>query len=324
MSRPMERPHVVVCRGVTRCFGSQTVLDGIDLDVQAGTIVGLIGPSGCGKTTLIRTLVGIHQPDAGEICVLGTQPDKFTGAQRARLGYMPQLPALFPNLSVIDNLRFAAALYGVKVRGRRRRLRQMLEFVELTGDRTKLVRKASGGMQRRLALAGTLVHDPELIFLDEPTAGIDPILRDRFWQRFRQLRDEGRTLLVSTQYVGEAADCDVVAVMANGRVVALGPPDQLRRRAFGGDIVDLRPERGWFTPEEVTKLSTESFVVRVDRTAEGARVIVEDAAMDTSRLVDAVREMDTGAVALDQLTPSYDDIFVSIMEAANAGAETPA
>ena len=184
---------------------------------------------------------------------------------------MPQLPALFPNLSVIDNLRFAAALYGVKARGRRRRLREILEFVELTADRTKLVGKTSGGMQRRLALAETLVHDPELVFLDEPTAGIDPILRERFWQRFRQLRDEGRTLIVSTQYVGEAADCDVVAVMANGRVVALAPPDELRRRAFGGDIVDLRPERGWFTPEEIAKLGTESFVAPVDRTADGAR-----------------------------------------------------
>src|SRR4051794_27388913 len=127
----MERPPVVACRGVTRCFGHQTVLDGVTLEVEAGTIVGLIGPSGCGKTTLMRTLVGIRDPDAGEISVLGAEPRHFTAGQRARIGYMPQLPALFPNLSVIDNLRFSASLYGVRVRGRRRRLQQLLDFVEL-------------------------------------------------------------------------------------------------------------------------------------------------------------------------------------------------
>jgi ABC-2 type transport system ATP-binding protein len=300
------------------------VLDGIDLNVHAGTIVGLIGPSGCGKTTLIRAMVGIHEPDAGEIRVLGTEPKKFTEADRARIGYMPQLPALFPNLSVIDNLRFAASLYGVKGLGRRRRLQQMLEFVELTADRKKLAGKTSGGMQRRLALAETLVHDPELIFLDEPTAGVDPILRDRFWQRFRELRDQGRTLMISTQYVGEAADCDLVAVMSNGRIMALAPPEQLRRQAFGGDPVDLRPERGWLTDDEIAKLTTEPFVSRAERTAGGARVTVEDAAMDTPRLVDAVRELDIGRVAVDQLSLNYDEVFVAIMAAANARAESHA
>jgi ABC-2 type transport system ATP-binding protein len=310
---------------LTRCFGQQTVLDRVDLDVRAGTIVGLIGPSGCGKTTLIRTMVGIRQPDAGEISVLGTTPSEFTEADRARIGYMPQLPALLPGLSIIDNLRFAASLYGVNIRGRRRRMREMLQFVGLADDPKKLAGTASGGMRRRLALAQTLIHDPELIFLDEPTAGIDPILRDRFWQHFRRLRDHGRTLIVSTQYVGEASDCDVVAVMAQGRIVTLAPPDELRRRAFGGDLIELRPERGWFTADEIGKLSTEPYVARADRTAAGARVVVEDAAMDTPRIIEAVRQMDIGAVALDQLTPDYDDVFVAIMRAAAAvGAEARA
>ena len=227
MSAPAE---VVKCRNLVRTFGDQTVLDGVDLDVAPGTIVGLIGPSGCGKTTLIRILLGVREPTSGTVEVLGRQPDHFSASERARVGYMPQLPSLFPNLSIWNNLRFAAALYGVRRRGRRQRLRQLLDFVGLGDDGGKLLGHASGGMQRRLALAAALVHDPALIVLDEPTAGIDPILRERFWTHFQSLRDAGRTLIVSTQYVGEAADCDVVAVMFAGRVLAFDTPDGLRHR----------------------------------------------------------------------------------------------
>src|SRR5215216_5981170 len=125
------QPPLVICRDLVRTYGDETVLDGIDLDVYRGTVVGLIGPSGCGKTTLMRTLLGIREPTAGEVRVFGVPPDEFTPAQRVRIGYMPQLPALFPNLSIWNNLRFTAAIYGVRRRGRRRRLRQLLGFVGL-------------------------------------------------------------------------------------------------------------------------------------------------------------------------------------------------
>jgi len=311
---------VVTCQGLVRTFGSQTVLDGVDLTVAPGTILGLIGPSGCGKTTLVRTLLGIVEPTAGEVRVLGTRPTEFSPAQRTRIGYMPQSPALFPNLSIHHNLRFAASLYGVRHRGRRRRLAQLLDFVGLAGDEHKLAGAASGGMQRRLALAQALVPDPDLIVLDEPTAGVDPILRARFWSRFRDLRDAGRTLVVSTQYVGEAADCDVVAVMCGGRIVALEQPELLRRRAFGGDIVELRPERGWFTREETEKLATEPFVVSTERTIDGVRLVVEDAAADTPSLLGLLQSTDVGTVAVNQITPDYDDVFVAIMRNADAAS----
>src|SRR5215207_7481394 len=152
------QPVMVMCRNLVRTFGDETVLDGISLDVWPGTIVGLIGPSGCGKTTLLRTFLGIREPTSGDVRVFGVPPDHFTMGERARIGYMPQMPSLFPNLSIWNNLRFAAAIYGVGRRGRRRRLRQLLDFVGLGDDRKKLLRDASGGMQRRLSLAAALVH----------------------------------------------------------------------------------------------------------------------------------------------------------------------
>jgi ABC-2 type transport system ATP-binding protein len=300
-----------------RTFGSQTVLDGVDLAVAPGTILGLIGPSGCGKTTLVRTMLGIIEPTAGDVRVFGTPPTEFSSAQRTRIGYMPQAPALFPNLSIQHNLRFAASLYGVRRHGRRHRLKELLDFVGLAPDRRKLAGAASGGMQRRLALAQALVADPDLIVLDEPTAGVDPILRARFWSYFRELRDAGRTLVISTQYVGEAVDCDFVAVMCAGRIVALEPPDTLRRRAFGGDIVELSAERGWFTREEIEKLAAEPYVISTHRTPDGLRMIVEDATTDTPRLLGILQSAGVGPVSVNQITPDYDEIFVAIMRASD-------
>jgi ABC-2 type transport system ATP-binding protein len=226
---------MVYARDVSKTFGDQPALNRVDLDVSRGTILGVIGPSGCGKTTLLRVLTGIIARDEGELAVLGTDPEQFSSRQRGRFGYLPQLPVLFPNLSLIANLSFVASVYGMPLR-RRKRLREVLEVVDLWEHRRLRLCEASGGMQRRLVLAATLVHGPELLFLDEPTAGIDPILRDRIWSRFRDLRGAGCTLIVSTQYVGEAASCDVVAVMAAGRVAVIDTPEGLRRRAFGDEL----------------------------------------------------------------------------------------
>ncbi len=167
---------IVACRDLGKSFDDHAVVHDLDLEITAGTIVGLIGPSGCGKTTTVRLLTGLYEPTTGMAWVDGTPSTQLSHTQRARIGYLPQIPALFPELSMWENLSFHASMYGLKLR-RKRRLRQLLDWVELTDDRDKRVRAASGGMQRRLALAAAFVHDPALIFLDEPTAGIDPILR---------------------------------------------------------------------------------------------------------------------------------------------------
>ncbi|HEU4841988.1 MAG TPA: ABC transporter ATP-binding protein [Ilumatobacteraceae bacterium] len=221
----VERP-IVACAGLGKSFGDAPVVHDLDLRIPAGTIVGLIGPSGCGKTTTVRLLTGLLAPTTGHAEVDATPSTELTHRQRSRIGYLPQTPALYPELSLLENLNFHASMYGLRLR-RRKRLRQLLDWVELTDDRGKRVREASGGMQRRLALAAAFVHDPAVAFLDEPTAGIDPILRARFWDQFRTLRESGRTLIVTTQYVGEAANCDVVGVLSAGELVFLGTPTAL-------------------------------------------------------------------------------------------------
>src|ERR1041384_4072758 len=171
-----ERPMVIKARELTKVFGGEVAVNAISMDVPEGAIFGFIGPSGSGKTTTVRLLMGLYEPDSGEVSVLGARPSRFTRSDRERIGYLPQLFVLYPDLTIWENMNFAASLYGVPFL-RSRRLNQLLELVELKEDKHKLVRNTSGGMQRRLSLAATLIHDPDLIFLDEPTAGIDPILR---------------------------------------------------------------------------------------------------------------------------------------------------
>lgn len=242
----MDFEHAVVAEGVQRAFDADNGIHDLDLRVPPGVVLGLIGPSGAGKTTAVRLLLGVDAPDAGRIEVLGKDPRTFRSRDRRRIGYLPQSTVLYPQLSLRHNLNFVASLYGMPWRARywpkrrrgreaRRRIDEILELVGLSESQSLRLADASGGEQRRLALAGALVHDPELLVLDEPTAGIDPLLRRGLWDEFARLRDEGHTLIVTTQYVDEAANCDLVAMLVDGRILRVDTPDGLRRAAFGND-----------------------------------------------------------------------------------------
>ena len=224
---------------LTKTFGEDTAVQDISFEVPRSSIFGFIGPSGSGKTTTVRLLTGVYTPTSGEVTVFDRNPASFTQGERARLGYMPQLFVMYPNLSVWENVNFAASLYGMSL-FHRKRVEEVLTFVELFEHRSKLARNISGGMQRRLSLASTLVHDPQLLFLDEPTAGIDPVLRYKFWEHFRELKDQGRTIFITTQYVSEADNCDLVGVQNNGKLMLVDTPQGIRHHAYGGDMVDLR------------------------------------------------------------------------------------
>lgn len=310
---------VLAARSVSKVFDSGDGVRGLSLEVPPGTIVGFIGPSGSGKTTAVRLMTGVLEPTQGRLSVLGKTPRKFDTATRSRLGYMPQHSVLYPNLSVRENLDFFASLYGARWRNSDA-LEKALRFVELDGHDTKRVADISGGMRRRLALAATLIHQPELIFLDEPTAGIDPILRRKFWDHFSGLKDEGKTLVVTTQYVGEAAYCDYVAILADGDLVLVETPDGLRRAAYGGDIVTVelaqRPDPALIDRIRVAATATECTLIG----ARGLRLIVEEAAVTLPALSAWLGENGIDIEQAEEWLPPFDDVFVELVSRYRQGA----
>jgi len=313
---PLADPAVVASH-LSRRFGETDVVQDLSFEVERGQIFGIIGPSGSGKTTTMRLLLGVLRPTTGDLRVLGRQPHKFRRRERERLGYMPQLFVLFPELSVSENLNFAASVYGVGWFSRGKRIRQALEFVELWDARNRPASKLSGGMQRRLELAATLIHNPEVIFLDEPTAGIDPVLRAKFWQHFRELRDQGRTLIVTTQYVTESEYCDRILAMKEGHMVALGTPDEVRRRAMGGEVVHVAsPDLN----RRTVGLMREVPGVRHIRVLQPDRLelVVEDAGSLVPVLLDTLRQAHVDVEEVSEQHPSFDDVFVRLMEADDA------
>jgi ABC-2 type transport system ATP-binding protein len=297
--------------GVTVQFPEQLAVDDVSLVVPAGNILGLIGPSGAGKTTTIRVLTGAQVPTSGKVSVLGEEPRHFRRQTRERIGYMPQSFTLYPDLTVRENVDFVASLFGILWRTRHRRTREVLQLVELWDVRSRRAGRLSGGMQRRLELACALVHDPDLMFLDEPTAGIDPILRGKLWEELHRLRDGGRTLLVTTQYVNEAESCDVVALISGGRLIALASPDELRRESMGGDVVEVETADA-FDPAAIADLPMIRSIER--RGPNAIRIRVDDAARAMPEVVDAINQRGGQVASASEARPSFDEVFAVLVE----------
>lgn len=305
-------PAIVEMSGVSKRFGHATVIDDIDLTVTPGQIFGLIGPSGCGKSTTVKMLVGVLAPSTGHVQVMGVAPPAFTIADRQRIGYTPQGFFLYPTLTVGENASFVAGLYGMGWLKRRRKIREVLQFLEIWDARKRLARDISGGMQRRLTLACALIHDPTLLLVDEPTAGLDPVLRDKIWTHLRTLRDQGTTVFVTTQYIDEAAYCDTVAILDKGKVAAVGSPQALRHGAMGGDAVEV--DADGVTKEEIVALLRLHGVSDVKQPSPGKlRVIVEDVAASTPAVIETLESAGVNVTAVRPYIPSFDEVFMTIV-----------
>ena len=224
----------IILEHVTKTFGAVRALEDVSFSVTAGETFGLIGPNGSGKTTLIRLLLGLGRPTQGTVRVLGrVMPDHQVATQ---IGYMTQSSALYGELSVRENLAFFGALYGLHGKTLQVRIDEMLTLVDLVDRASSLVQTLSGGMRQRVSLASSLVHHPRLLFLDEPTVGIDPELRHAFWDYFAQLNAQGVTIIVSTHHLDEAARCDRLGLLRFGKLLAADTPAALRQQSGQDDF----------------------------------------------------------------------------------------
>jgi ABC-2 type transport system ATP-binding protein len=300
-------------RGLTKRFGDFTAVDGIDFDVPRGQVFGFLGPNGSGKSTTIRMLTGSLTATAGQAYVLGEDVLAHPARAQPRIGYMSQKFTLFKDLTVDENLRFYAGVYGLSPEQYANQRAYVLRMADLEGREKELTANLSVGWRRRLALGTATIHSPELLFLDEPTSGVDPVARRQFWDLLYDLANRGVTLFVTTHYMEEASHCNQLAFIYRGRLVAEGTPQEIRDRATGQRILEVRvanPDAGL---ELITKLPEV-----VDAYLSGATVhaVVEHEVAERAVAESVINELQSrgfGDVSVAPVAPTIDDVFVSLV-----------
>jgi ABC-2 type transport system ATP-binding protein len=304
---------LVQTSALTKKFGGLIAVDHMNLSVKAGEIFGFLGPNGAGKTTTVRILCGLMMPTSGNAMVVGHDVVKEPEEVKQRIGYMPQAYGLYDDLTVEENLEFFGSVYRVPSDERRKRVEEILQLVRLEEFHKQFAGQLSGGLKRRLSLAVSMVHNPELLVLDEPTAGIDPPLRRVFWEYFRQLNKRGVTFFINTHYMDEAELCDRLALISYGRLVSVGSPTELKRKAIGGERVEL-------VTADLSRTDTilkDSELVREIRSSDGCiQLIVDEAASAIPRLTSLLREHGVEVLQVRQLQPSLEDVFIKLVQEA--------
>ncbi len=308
----------IEARELTKRFGSVTAVDRLTLSVASGEIFGLVGPDGAGKTTTLRLLTGVMQSTSGSVRVLDLDITRDPEAVRHRIGYVPQSSSLYVDLSVLENLQFHADLFGIPRVERDRKAAELLAFSRLEPFAKRLCRNLSGGMRQKLALCAALIHRPEVLFLDEPTIGVDPVSRREFWLLIYQLLQQGLTLLVSTPYLDEAERCHRVGLMDHGRLVACDSPSGLRGM-LPGTLLELRGP----APEAVSPLLSRLPEVREAQVfGDALHLVVSDVARDRPRIQALLAAEGIPAAQIRPIVPSLEDIFVTLLRQRSPG--TPA
>ena len=309
--------YTITVRDLTKKFGRFIAVDHVTFNVNRGEVYGWLGPNGAGKTTTIRMLLGLLKPTAGEARVLGYDPAREAKTMQARVGYMSQRFTLYNDLTASENIRFYGQAYGLDRRQLRRRHAEIIEMAGLQGRERELTRNLSGGWKQRLALGCAIVHNPQVIFLDEPTAGVDPISRREFWELIYDMANQGVTVLVTTHYMDEAELCQRVGFLSEGKLIALDTPQQLKRTQMRGHVLEIDCRNGEQAMRILRQAQAEGHIPFDEIALYGAQIhaVVPDARTFKTPVRELLIRSGIDVHAIEWIAPTLEDVFISSVKA---------
>jgi len=307
----VSAPLAIETRNLTKRFGAFVAVSGLDLAVPEGEVFGLLGSNGAGKSTAIRMLCGLLTPTAGEARVLGVDVAADPEGVKRRIGYMTQRFSLYDDLSVRENLEFFGGIYGLSGDEGVERRRWAVAMADLSGKEDLLTGALPGGWKQRLALACAVLHRPRMVFLDEPTGGVDPISRRRFWDRIDAMAGEGVTVLVTTHYLDEAEHCNRIGLMHDGRLVALGSVSELKEVFAGRAILEVACPRFL---EALEQLEAQPWVLEAAVFATRLHIVVASAEEGRARALALLAAAGNGPATVERIVPSLEDVFIHTVE----------
>lgn len=310
---PVTPENAIVVRGLTRRFGSFAAVDDVSFDVARGSIFGLLGSNGAGKSTTFRMLCGLLRPSSGTARIDGVDVGRDPEAVKRRIGYMSQRFSLYELLTVAQNIEFFGGIYGLDGDRLRRRRAFVLEMAGLEGRERQLARDLAGGWRQRLALGCAILHEPALLFLDEPTGGVDPLSRRQFWRLIDTLAASGVTIVVTTHYLDEAERCERVALMHAGRIAAIGTPAEVKEVFSGRPIVELRAPRA---VEAMAALDAMPDVEKTSLFGTTVHAILRQRGATAPALAARLRALGIAVDAAEEVRPSLEDVFLDVVEQA--------
>ncbi|MGA2887619.1 MAG: ABC transporter ATP-binding protein [Terracidiphilus sp.] len=312
-----EIANAVVVESLVKRFGAFVAVDQINLEVHKGEVFGFLGPNGAGKSTTIRMLCGLLKPTAGRAIVAGFDVSQKPEAVRQNIGYMSQRFSLYNDLKVIENLRLFAGLYSVSSNKLKERIEWALSMANLKGQENLITGMLPGGWKQRLALGCAVLHKPPVIFLDEPTSGVDPITRRQFWDLIHQMAEDGVTVFVTTHYMEEAEYCNRLALIFRGKIVALGTPSELKRGSMKGELLLVECDP---LGDAVEALQSAPDVMDAAVFGNALHLVVRDAAVAVSQIERFLVARGIAVRRMEKISPSLEDVFVSLTTGRDAGA----